>query len=103
MLWALTGAMASIGSLCRIGVLLYGPDAPNPPDDLTLLGHWNRRRRWIVISEVFAWPSVAAASVLIYRAHAPELALAIGMSGSVLFINGVQTQLRRMFGIPDHD
>ncbi len=102
-LWLFTAATASVGSLLRIGVLLYGKDAPQPPDDLVMLGHWRRRRRWIVISEIFACPSVVAAAVLIYPARAPELALTIGVSGSGLFITGVQARLRRFFGIPDHD
>ena len=102
-LWLFTLGMAGIGGICRIAVLLYGRNAPLPPPEPGLLVYWRMRRRWLVTGELMALPAIAAFAMLAYEKYAPAIALGLGVSGSLVFLEGMQARIRRFFGVPDHD
>lgn len=105
-LWFLSlfGGLALCGA--RLGWLLFGV-APMPPVDPDALGLWQRKRRWLIISELSALPAFATVSVVVGRLRAWPvegvilLSMVLGALGFAFFLDALQTIVRRRVGIGD--
>ena len=57
-------SMVTFGFAARLGYRLYGGGAEQPPDDPALLKVWERKRRWLLMSELSALPCFVALTML---------------------------------------
>lgn len=106
LLWllSLAGGLALCGA--RLGWLLFrvAPDPPVEPEGLRL---WERKRRWLIISELSALPAFATISVLVGRLRdwpvegVIMLSMVLGALGFAFFLDALQTLVRRRLGIED--
>lgn len=104
--WWLASLLASAtivgGKICFMLFRL----ASDPPDDAKLFAHWQRRRRWLLISEVSALPAFATISVslVVYRQLDPILSVLISMFlgavGFALLLDAAQWVFRKRLGMP---
>lgn len=102
--WLMAAIAAALGALGRIGVFLFGPKSIDPPNDPTLRAHWHRRRKWFGLSELMAIPAIASLATLLSRddlEQSPLTALWLTLIGFMLFMEGLQTRFKRLFGIKD--
>lgn len=105
-LWilSLAGGLALCGA--RLGWLLFRV-APDPPVDPVALRMWERKRRWLIISELSALPAFATISVVIGRLREWPvegvilLSMVLGALGFAFFLDALQTLVRRRLGIED--
>src|SRR3546814_7501902 len=72
-----------------------------PPIDPSALASWERKRRWMVISELAALPAFAAIAVIVGKLqHWPieavvALSIVLGALGFAFFLDALQTIIRR--------
>lgn len=106
LLWVLSlvAGLALCGA--RLGWLLFGV-APEPPADPAAFGLWQRKRRWLVFSEISALPAFATISVMVGRLRAwPTegvilFSMVLGALGFAFFLDALQTLVRRRVGLKD--
>lgn len=106
MLWWLAALLASAsivgGRLGRALFLL----ATDPPDDLIMAKHWERRRRWLAYSELLALPAFATISVSVVAYHQLDpiisvlIAMFLGFVGFAMLLDGAQWLFRKRLGMP---
>ncbi len=102
-LWllSLAGGLALCGA--RLGWLLFGV-APEPPADVEAFRMWQRKRRWLIASELSALPAFATISVLVGRLgdwpmeSIILLSMVLGALGFAFFLDALQTIVRRRIG-----
>lgn len=109
-LWllSLVGGLALCGA--RLGWLLFRV-APLPPADETAFALWERKRRWLIFSELSALPAFAMVAVMVGKLrHWPVegvilLSMVLGALGFAFFLDALQTIIRRRFVIEEtgHD
>lgn len=103
-LFSLFASLAMCGA--RLGWLLFGI-APEPPLDPAAFGLWQRKRRWLVFSEIAALPAFATISVTVGRLRAwPTegvilFSMVMGALGFAFFLDALQTLVRRRMGLKD--
>lgn len=103
--WILSFLAAATIVGARIGSWLYGEKALEPPEDPQLLHHWQRRRMWIVISEMSALPAFASLSVAGTKYWELDawvsipLAMILAILGFLLLLDGVQRTFYKRLGI----
>ncbi|MBG6116206.1 hypothetical protein IWY39_002568 [Sphingobium sp. JAI105] len=103
-LWlvSLIGGLAMVGA--RLGWMLFGV-APEPPDDPVAFGMWQRKRRWLIFSELSALPAFAMLAVMVGRLKGwPDLAvilfaMALGGLGFAFLLDALQFLFRKRLGI----
>ena len=103
-LWLLSlfGGLALCGA--RLDWLLFGV-APAPPVDPDAFDLWQRKRRWLIFSELSALPAFATISVLVGRLRAWPvegvilLSMVLGALGFAFFLDALQTLVRRRVGM----
>jgi hypothetical protein len=89
----------------KLGLRLYGL-AGDPPLDPALAAHWHRRRRYVAIGEVSALPAFATVSVVLVSFYhlnpvaAVLIAMAQGMVGFALLLDGAAWLFRKRIGLP---
>ncbi|KPH62327.1 hypothetical protein [Novosphingobium sp. ST904] len=106
LLWlmSLFGGMALCGA--RLGWMLFGV-APEPPSDPVAFGLWQRKRRWLVFSELSALPAFATLSVVIGRLRdwpmegVVLLSMVLGALGFAFFLDALQTIVRKRVGMDE--
>src|SRR3546814_7220908 len=90
---SLAGGLALCGA--RLGWLLFRV-AADPPDDPAALAMWERKRRWLHISELSALPAFATFAVLVGKLrHRPVegvilLSMVLGELGFAFFLVALQ-------------
>lgn len=100
LLWCASLVAAAFGTGMRVAALLYGKRAIEPPEEPALMVHWQRRRRWIVISELSALPTFASLSVasVAYWGMNPVaaiiMAMVLAIAGFLLLLDGIQALVR---------
>jgi hypothetical protein len=100
-LWTAALFSALVGLTARIAWLLYGPQAPEPPEDPAQLAAWKRKRLWVTISEFSALPLLATCwlAVMMWWPLSPALmvlgCMASGALGFGFLLNALQTVLTR--------
>lgn len=105
-LWALSllGGLALCGA--RLGWLLFRV-APDPPLDIDAFKLWQRKRRWLIFSELSALPAFATISLLVGRLREWPvegvilLSMVLGALGFAFFLDALQTIVRRRIGMED--
>lgn len=105
-LWLLSllGGLALCGA--RLGWLLFRI-APAPPADVEAFKLWERKRRWLIISELSALPAFATISLVVGRLRdwpmegVILLSMVLGALGFAFFLDTLQTIVRRRVGMPD--
>ncbi|API58105.1 hypothetical protein BSL82_01325 [Tardibacter chloracetimidivorans] len=101
-MYALFGGLIICGA--KLGYLLFGISS-EPPEDPLALKSWERKRRWLVISELAALPAFAAIAVLAGRLrHWPvegvvALSMVLGALGFAFFLDAVRTLVSRRLNI----
>ncbi|TCM17196.1 hypothetical protein EDF56_106312 [Novosphingobium sp. PhB165] len=103
-LWLLSlfGGLALCGA--RLGWMLFGM-APDMPSDPVALDLWERKRRWMVFSELSALPAFATLSVVIgklrdWPVEAVVLfSMVLGALGFAFFLDALQTIVRKRIGM----
>lgn len=103
-LWLLAwgGGLAVCGA--KLAYMLFGVSA-EPPDDPKMLQSWERKRRWLVISELAALPAFASLAVLIGRLQAWPvegvvlLSMVLGALGFAFFLDALRMIVNRRLGI----
>ena len=108
MLWimSLVGGLALCGA--RLGWLLFRV-APDPPEDGPALQLWERKRRWLIASELSALPAFATISVLVGRLREWPiegvilLSMVLGALGFAFFLDALQTLVRKRIGMEGGD
>jgi hypothetical protein len=90
----------------KLGLRLYGL-AGDPPADPALAQHWHRRRRYVALGEVSALPAFATVSVVLVSYYhldpvaAVLIAMAQGMVGFALLLDGAAWLFRKRLGLPE--
>lgn len=103
-LWVLSllGGLALCGA--RLGWLLFGVSTL-PPVDPDAFGLWQRKRRWLIFSELSALPAFATVSVIVGRLRQWPvegvilLSMVLGALGFAFFLDALQTLVRRRMGM----
>ena len=106
LLWCLSlaGGLALCGA--RLGWLLFRT-APDPPADVEAFKIWQRKRRWLIISEFSALPAFATISLLVGRLRdwpmegVILLSMVLGALGFAFFLDALQTLVRRRMGMSE--
>ncbi len=57
-------SMVTFGFGARVGYRLFGENAEQPPDDPAHRKVWERKRRWLLLSELSALPCFVAVTML---------------------------------------
>lgn len=76
-----------------------------PPVDPDAFGLWQRKRRWLIFSELSALPAFATISVLVGRLREWPvegvilLSMVLGALGFAFFLDALQTLVRRRVGL----
>lgn len=97
-LTALFGSLMMCGA--KLAYQLFGipVDPPTHPESLK---SWERKRRWLCISELAALPAFASIAVLIGRVQkwpvegVVLLSMILGALGFAFFLDAIQTIIRR--------
>lgn len=103
-LWAISIFAALTAVTARLAKDLFAVST-EPPVDAAELFHWERRRRWMVYSEIAALPCFATVSVaLTLYCGVPAvvsvlIATALGGLGFGFLLNGLQFLIRRKLGM----
>lgn len=88
--------------------MLFGV-SPDPPVDAAALQMWERKRRWLIISELSALPAFATVSVVVGRLRewpvegVVLLSMVLGALGFAFFLDALQTLVRRRIGLQQED
>lgn len=88
--------------------MLFGV-SPDPPVDAAALQMWERKRRWLIISELSALPAFATVSVVVGRLRewpvegVVLLSMVLGALGFAFFLDALQTLVRRRMGLQQED
>lgn len=104
LLWimSLVGGLALCGA--RLGWFLFRV-APDPPADPAALALWQRKRRWLIYSEISALPAFATISVIVGKLQLWPmegvilLSMVLGALGFAFFLDALQTIVRRRVGL----
>lgn len=105
-LWLLAwgGSLAFAGA--RMGFMLFGLSG-DPPDDPKARDAWERKRRWLIISEVSALPAFASLAMALAKLQKwpPEwiviFSMALGALGFAFLLDALQTILRKRLGLKE--
>jgi hypothetical protein len=103
-LWAVSIFAALTAVTARLAKDLFAVST-EPPSDAAELFHWERRRRWMIYSEIAALPCFATVSVALtlYCGVPPVvsilIATALGGLGFGFLLNGLQFLVRRKLGM----
>lgn len=108
LLWLLSlmGSFALCGA--RLGHFLFRL-SDLPPVEPLALEMWQRKRRWLVISELSALPAFATISIVVGRLREWPLegvilfSMVLGAIGFAMFLDGLQTVIRARLGIARKD
>lgn len=90
--------------VAKLGLKLYG-QAGDPPEDPVLAAHWERRRRWLAISEISTLPAFATVSVVLVSYYKLDpvagvlIAMMQGFIGFPLLLDGAAWLFRRRLGM----
>ena len=101
-LMSLAGGLALCGA--RLGWLLFRV-AADPPNDPAAFALWQRKRRWLVISELSALPAFATLALMVGRLrHWPMegiviMSMVLGALGFAFFLDALQTIVRKRIGM----
>ncbi|MCJ2189168.1 hypothetical protein [Novosphingobium beihaiensis] len=101
---SLFGGLAMVGA--RLGWMLYGI-APEPPADPEALDLWQRKRRWLVVSELSALPAFAIIALGVGRLKGwPDygvvlFTMVLGALGFAFALDALQTLFRKRLGLQD--
>lgn len=103
-IWLLAwfSALAFCGA--RLAWMLFGV-ATDPPDDLAALKIWERKRRWLVISELAALPAFATLALVVGKLRQWPVegivlfSMLLGALGFAFFLDALQTIIRRRVGM----
>ena len=99
-LWLASLFAGACAVAARISYMLFAV-SESPPDDLIALGHWQRKRRWLVISDISALPAFATIAVVatIYwklpAVASVGISMILGILGFGFLLNGLQFFVRR--------
>jgi len=99
---ALFGGLMICGA--KLAYMLYGIST-EPPTDPDALKSWERKRRWMVTSELAALPAFAALAVIIGRMRDWPIegvvlfSMVLGALGFAFFLDALQTIIRRRIGM----
>jgi len=102
--WAAALFSSTVVVVARLGLKLYG-EAADPPADPIMASHWERRRRWLAISEISALPAFATVSVVLVSYYHLDpvagvlIAMAQGFIGFPLLLDGAAWLFRRRIGM----
>jgi hypothetical protein len=103
--WWLASLFAAPRSWPPSWACAYGL-AGDPPADPALAQHWHRRRRYVALGEVSALPAFATVSVVLVSYYhldpvaAVLIAMAQGMVGFALLLDGAAWLFRKRLGLP---
>lgn len=100
-LWWLTALFGGL-MICgaKLAYMLFGIPQ-EPPTSPTALRSWERKRRWLVISELAALPAFASVAVIAGKMqHWPiegvvGLSMVLGAMGFAFFLDALQTIVRK--------
>ena len=100
-LWWLTALFGGL-MICgaKLAYMLFGLPT-EPPVDPFALASWERKRRWMVISELAALPAFAAIAVIVGRLRDWPIegvvlfSMVLGALGFAFFLDALQTIIRR--------
>lgn len=107
LLWLLSFGASLVVIAARVGFLMYGVNAEQPPDDPALMAHWKRRRMYLLISELSAVPAFATVGVVAteYWDLTPIasvlLAMLLGALGFGFLIHALEVIVRRRLEIKE--
>jgi sterol desaturase/sphingolipid hydroxylase (fatty acid hydroxylase superfamily) len=102
--FALAGGLALCGA--RLSWLLFRM-APDPPEESIALRLWQRKRQWVVISELAVLPAFATIAVLIGRLQQWPveamvlMTMTMGGLGFAFFLDALQVLVRRRMGMDE--
>jgi hypothetical protein len=105
--WAASLFASTMIVAAKLGIQLYGA-AGDPPADPVLTAHWQRRRRWLAISEVSALPAFATVSIVLVSYYHLDpvagvlIAMAQGMIGFPLLLDGAAWLFRKRLGMANN-
>lgn len=97
--------VVTFGFAARVGYLLFGAAAEQPPTDAAQLAAWRRRRRWLLLSELSALPCfvILALAIPEYFAWSSNLGNLFGLGLGAFgfpFVSGVAKALiERRLGV----
>ncbi|HEY4546093.1 MAG TPA: hypothetical protein VIG90_06670 [Pedomonas sp.] len=105
-LWLLAwgGSLAFAGA--RMGFILFGLSS-DPPDDPKARDAWERKRRWLIISELSALPAFASLAMVVGRMRDWPIegiilfSMILGAVGFAFFLDALQAILRRRLGLTE--
>lgn len=103
-LFALGSALAGLGARC--GWVLFRVST-EPPEDPRAREAWERRRRWLAISEIMALPAYAVLAVTVGRLRAWPVegivlaSMVLGALGTAFFLHGIEVLARRRLGLEE--
>lgn len=101
-LFALGGSLAGLGARC--GFLLFRVSS-EPPDDPHAREAWERKRRWLAISELLALPAYTVLAVTVGRLREWPIeaivlvSMVLGALGTAFFLHGLEILARRRLGL----
>lgn len=103
-LWLLAwgGSLAFAGA--RLAWLLFGVPS-EPPEDPRARRAWERKRRWLIISELSALPAFASLAVVVGRMRDWPVegivlfSMILGALGFAFFLDALQSILRKRLGL----
>lgn len=104
--WILSFCSAASVAVGRIGYSLWRI-APDEPDDPVQRRHWQRRRRWLVFSELSALPAFAtiAVTAVAHWGLSPVAGVLISMGlggiGFAMLLDALQYLFRKRVGLPE--
>src|SRR3546814_12005736 len=99
---SLAGGLALCGA--RLGWLLFRV-AADPPDDPAALAMWERKRRWLIISELSALPAFATLAVLVGQLRPVPvgggiiLSMCLGALGLAFFLDPSRPNVQTRAGM----
>lgn len=103
-LFALGGSLAGLGA--RLTFLLARMP-PEPPEDPKARAAWERKRRWLIISELSALPAFASLAMAVgYLQQWPVagiviLSMVLGALGFAFLLDALKSLLRQRLGLKE--
>lgn len=99
-LWLASLFAGACAVAARLTYMLFAV-SESPPDDPAALGHWQRKRRWLVISDISALPAfatIAVCTTIYWKLPAVAsvgMSMILGILGFGFLLNGLQVIVRR--------